>query len=110
MEERKKKGTPIEESGQSREKEGISRREAMKRMAKGVALVGTLGLTSAVVGGQGECGYVNYYVNVYYNYFDSYSNWGFFYYNFHEGFEERGEHEEHEEREGGERSRDRDRR
>jgi hypothetical protein len=38
--------------------EKLSRREAMKRMAKGLALAGSIGVTAIVTQGQSECGYV----------------------------------------------------
>ena len=72
--------------------EKVSRREAMKRMAKGLALAGSLGVTAIVTQGQGECGYVNMYYNYgdyyynygdyYYNYYDYYYNYGDYYYNY----------------------------
>jgi hypothetical protein len=80
MEDKKKKN----EAGaaQTREDEKLSRREAMKRMAKGIALVGTLGVAGVVTQGQDECssGYVNLVPSGYYNY----SNSG--YYNYSDGY------------------------
>jgi hypothetical protein len=90
MEDKKKK----DETGaaQARKDDKLSRREAMKRMAKGIALVGTLGVAGVVTQGQDECsggyvnlvppGYYNYsnagyydYSNAYYNYSNSYYNY-----------------------------------
>jgi hypothetical protein len=71
--------------------EKFSRRDALKRMAKGIALVGTLGVTGVITQGQDECtgGYVNFtphgyynYSNAYYNYSDSYYNYNNAYYNY----------------------------
>ena len=53
----------------------------MKRIAKGIGLVGVLGLTTTVVQGQG-CVYADHYHNysdAYYNYHNAYHN--FFYHN-----------------------------
>ncbi len=95
--------------------ETISRREALKRIAKGAALVGTLGVTAVVTQGQDECsgGYANSYRNFYYNYYDVYFYDDFFdYYNFdrherpdwddrHNENEENEERDEREKREHG---------
>jgi hypothetical protein len=90
----KKKGVNPEGTA-DRGKEKLSRREAMKRMAKGIALVGTLGVTAVVTQGQDECsgayvnvfppGYYNY-SNGYYNYQDSYYNYNDSYYNTYSNF------------------------
>ena len=80
--------------------EKLSRREALVRMAKGAALLGTLGVAAVVTQGQDECsgGYYNYsggggggynnYYNYsdafnYYNYSDSYSD---MYYNVYDNY------------------------
>ncbi len=75
MDDREKRGAPANEIRGVGKEEKIGRREAMKRIAKGIALVGSLGLTAAALQGQGECGYVNYYVNSYYNYSNAYYNY-----------------------------------
>jgi hypothetical protein len=76
----------------TREPEKLNRREALKRMAKGVALLGTLGVTALVTQGQDECsgGYSNLYYNYsnsgggynnYYNYSDAFN-----YYNYNDSY------------------------
>jgi len=111
MEDKKKKK---DETGTApaREKEKLSRREAMKRMAKGIALVGTLGVAGVVTQGQDECsggyvnlvppGYYNYsnagysdysnayynYSNAYYNYYNTYSD----YYNYNDYYNKYSDH------------------
>ncbi len=73
-EKEKNKIEPLDGTG--REKEKVSRREAMKRMAKGVALVGALGVTAVVTKGQGSCGYYNAAGDgYYYDYQNSYNNY-----------------------------------
>lgn len=72
-------------------REKLSRREAMKRMAKGIALVGTLGVAGVVTQGQDECsggylnvvppGYYNYSNSGYYDYHNEYNNGYYNYYN-----------------------------
>ena len=88
MEDKKKK----DETGaaQARKDDKLSRREAMKRMAKGIALVGTLGVAGVVTQGQDECsgGYVNgynnsYYNYSYYNYANAYTAYSEYYYNYY---------------------------
>jgi hypothetical protein len=100
--------------------ERLDRREALKRIARGTALVGTIGVVGLITQGQDECtgGYANFYHNFYYNYSDLYDNYYNAYYNFYNYFdyynyynherhwrhdwdhrrEENEEHEEHEER------------
>jgi hypothetical protein len=83
----KVKGQTVEEA--TREKEKLTRREALKRMAKGVAVAGTLGVTAVITKGQGGCGYADgyddfysdYYHNSYINNYDDYSNWTYSNYN-----------------------------
>jgi hypothetical protein len=75
MEDRDDEDRPVGKNPVAEERQKVTRREAMKRIAKGMALVGSLGLTAAVVQGQGECGYVDYYTNSYYNYSNVYSNY-----------------------------------
>ncbi len=92
----KKKGNPKGDA-QTQETGKLSRREAMKRVAKGIALVGTLGITAVVTQGQDECtgGYVNFtppvyynysnaYTNTYYNYSNAYYNYSNAYYNYND--------------------------
>ncbi len=95
MKDKKEKREDEKERGGAQEKERLSRREAMKRMARGIALVGTLGVTAVVTQGQDECsgGYVNLvppgyynYSNAYYNYSDSYNNYNDAYYNTYSNF------------------------
>jgi hypothetical protein len=78
----KQKKTSQEEAKKRPEK--LSRREALVRMAKGAALLGTLGVTAVVTQGQDEC--YGGYANLYYNYSDSggggYNN----YYNYSDAF------------------------
>ncbi len=50
MEDKKKKDET--EAAQARKDDKLSRREAMKRMAKGIALVGTLGVAGVVTQGR----------------------------------------------------------
>ena len=52
MEDKKKKDET--EAAQARKDDKLSRREAMKRMAKGIALVGTLGVAGVVTQGPGR--------------------------------------------------------
>jgi hypothetical protein len=82
-----KKGAKAAGSGE-RKKEKLSRREAMKRMAKGIALVGTLGITAVVTKGQDECSgtYVNVYPPGYYNYSNAYYNYSDSYYNYNDSY------------------------
>jgi hypothetical protein len=84
MEDREKKGTPQALLPEQKQQEKLTRREAMKRVAKGLALVGTLGVTAVVTQGQDECsgGYVNLYSNLYYNYSNGYNNYSDSYYNY----------------------------
>jgi hypothetical protein len=74
------------QGNETRRPEKLNRREALKRMAKGAALLGTLGVTAVVTQGQDECsgGYSNLSYsdagggyNNYYNYSDAfnYSNY-----------------------------------
>jgi hypothetical protein len=88
MEDREKKKRDQKGTAETREKERLSRREAMKRVAKGVALVGTLGVTAVVTQGQDECtgGYVNLYSNLYYNYSNAYYNYSNAYYNYYDAY------------------------
>ena len=96
----KEKVTKDKASTRDRKDEKLSRREAMKRMAKGIALVGTLGVAGVVTQGQDECsggyvniyppGYYNYtnagyydYSNAYYDYSNSYYNYNNAYYNYY---------------------------
>jgi len=91
MDEKEKKNIETTEE-KGRQKEKLSRREAMKRMAKGIALVGTLGVTAVVTQGQDECsgGYMDGYGNSYYNYsyynygnmYTEYSEWYYNYYDY----------------------------
>ncbi len=82
-----KRGVKPEETGE-KGKEKLSRREAMKRMAKGIALVGTLGVTAVVTQGQDECSgaYVNIFPPGYYNYSDGYYNYQDSYYNYNNSY------------------------
>ncbi len=84
MEDKEKKKEKREGAVEVREKEQLSRREAMRRMAKGIALVGTLAVTAVVTQGQDECtgGYVNFTPPVYYNYSNAYYNYSNAYYNY----------------------------
>jgi hypothetical protein len=77
MEDKEKKGTPQAVTPEPKKQERLTRREAMKRVAKGLALVGTLGVTAVITQGQDECagGYANLYSNGYYNYSNSYTNY-----------------------------------
>lgn len=75
MDDEKKKSTG---AAQPRNNEKLSRREAMKRMAKGIALVGTLGVAGVVTQGQDECS--GSYVNGYYNYSNAYYNYSYYNY------------------------------
>jgi hypothetical protein len=70
-EEKTKNESPVTGSKQN---EKLSRREAMKRMAKGITLIGTIGI--ATVTAQAGCrGSIYYnYVNEYFNYFNAYAN------------------------------------
>ena len=80
MEDEKKSGA---QEKAARKPERLNRREALKRMAKGVALLGTLGVTAVMTQGQDEC--TGGYSNLYYNYSDSgggYNN----YYNYSDAF------------------------
>jgi hypothetical protein len=88
MEDKKKKKNETE-AVQAGKGEKLSRREAMRRMAKGIALVGTIGVAGVVTQGQDECsgGYVNLVPPGYYNY----SNAGYYdysnaYYNYNNGY------------------------
>ena len=88
MSDKKKTKKKTQEIG-TRNKETLTRREAMKRMAKGIALVGTLGVAGVVTQGQDECsggyvdGYNNSYYNYsYYNYANMYTEYSAYYYNY----------------------------
>jgi len=82
-----------EKSTQPPKDKNISRREAMKRMAKGIALVGTLGVAGVVTQGQDDCygDYTNFYGDTYYNYsyynygnmYTEYSEWYYNYYDYY---------------------------
>jgi hypothetical protein len=71
---------------QPQNNEKLSRREAMKRIARGIALVGTLGVTGVVTQGQDECySYANGYTNsyyAYYNYGNQYNEYNAHYYDY----------------------------
>jgi hypothetical protein len=84
MKDREKKRIPQDTTPKPERQEKVSRREAMKRMAKGIALVGTLGVTAVVTQGQDECtgGYGNFNPSGYYNYSDAYYNYSNSYYNY----------------------------
>jgi hypothetical protein len=77
MKDKEKKGEAEKEGVGGEGKERLSRRDAMKRMAKGAALIGTLGITSIVTQGQDECsgGYLNLVPPGYYNYSNAYDNY-----------------------------------
>ena len=89
MSDKKKTKKKTQEIG-AKNKETLTRREAMKRMAKGIALVGTLGVAGVVTQGQDECsggyvdGYGNSYYNYsYYNYANAYTAYSEYYYNYY---------------------------
>ncbi len=96
MKDKQKKESPQNTADDRQPKEKLSRREAMKRMAKGIALVGTLGVTAVVTQGQDECtntyvnGYADYYnynnsySNSYYNYGNMYTEYSEWYYNYYD--------------------------
>jgi hypothetical protein len=91
MKDEEKKGAPQDTTKDQRPQERVNRREAMKRMAKGIALVGTLGVTAVITQGQDECtgGYVNgysnsYYNYSYYNYANMYTAYTEYYYNYYD--------------------------
>ncbi|MBN2225054.1 MAG: hypothetical protein JW765_10295, partial [Deltaproteobacteria bacterium] len=88
MKDKKKKSEVIDKGTGAQEKEKLSRREAMKRMAKGIALVGTLGVTAVITQGQDECSgtYVNVYPPGYYNYSNAYYNYSDSYYNYNDAY------------------------
>lgn len=81
MDDEKKKSAG---AGEPRNNEKLSRREAMKRMAKGIALVGTLGVTGIVTQGQDDCYSNAYYDYSYYNYRDSYTEYHAYYYDYND--------------------------
>ncbi len=100
MEDKSKRETTQSQKDNAQGPEKVGRREALKRMAKGLALVGTLGITAVVTQGQDQCtppvppglysnSYYNYsnayynYSNTYYNYSNTYYNYSNAYYNYY---------------------------
>jgi hypothetical protein len=74
MKDKQTKQSPQNTADDRPPREKFSRREAMKRMAKGVTLIGTIGI--ATVAAQTGCrGGIYYnYVDEYFNYFNAYAN------------------------------------
>ncbi len=80
MKDRRGTEIPKDKTPYADEQKRIGRREAMKRMAKGIVLIGTLGMASIVTRTEGECAYFDHHSNTYDNYYNYY-NANLFYYN-----------------------------
>ena len=82
MEDKSKTGKLAGRDEMPQANEKMGRRDALKRIAKGLALVGTLGITAVVTQGQDECTPPGVYSNLYYNYSNAYYNYSDAYYNY----------------------------